>query len=75
MDAPFKPTVQSKHDFGASDRGARKFDAKEREDPFAQAEEAKPHAKHKQDMLLDKFDLARFDLLDEMNQKNALQLK
>lgn len=77
MDAPFKPTMQSKHDIGASDRGARKFDAKDKDDPFGDLDETRHDTNHtgRGSMLDDKFDLERLDLLDEMNQTSALLVK
>lgn len=77
MDAPLKPTVQNKQDIAALERGSKKFGSREKEDPFALAEEMNPNngKVSKGSMLLDKFDLARIDLLDEMNQNNAQQFK
>lgn len=76
MEAPLG-TPESGGDVAANERAARKFDQREKDDPFAQAEEAKPNYSDTRggSMLLDKFDLTRIDILHEMNQQRAEQLR
>lgn len=77
MEAPLGESAQSKQDVAAHERAARKFDQREKDDPFAQAEESAGFATSggRGSMLLDKFDLTRIDILHEMNQQRAEQLK